>query len=279
MSEQAPTQGAGRARSGPRKRVEPPEEARAFDARPDPVTLRDAGHIDKVSERIAKDVVHGIVERKLQPGASLPVERELIQKYGASRFSVREALRILEMLGLVTLKPGRVGGPKLRHVTSRDFARVSTFYYQVAGVTLAELLEARLLFEPALAAMAARRATEQERQELLENTRLARIERSPYSTIAPIHEMHARIAEMTHNRVIRILGQSLRDVHEARIGSRFDGAILERLQTGHERIALAVARENAPLAEQLMREHMADLSEILNTRYGREMQQPVNWYE
>lgn len=260
-----------------RDRIDVPEKGVAAEVAPGTLTLRDAGHVDKVSERIAKDVVHEIVQQELQPGAALPVERELIEKYGASRFSVREALRILEMLGLVTLKTGRIGGPKLRDVTSRDFARVSTFYYQVAGVTTSELLDARLLLEPALAAMAARRATPQERQDLLESTRLARIETSPLSTIMPIYEMHKRIAEMTHNRVIGLLGQSLRDVHEAKIGSRFGGKTLERLQTAHESIAIAVVDANVKLAEDLMREHMSDLLDLLNKHYPKEMKQSVNW--
>src|SRR3954452_15685314 len=63
----------------------------------------------KTSERVAMDVVRDIVEQRLQPGDRLAGEAAMLDRYGPSRASVREALRLLEVQGLISLKPGPRG--------------------------------------------------------------------------------------------------------------------------------------------------------------------------
>src|SRR5438874_10550641 len=82
----------------------------------------------KTSERVAMDVVRDIVDQELRPGDKLPGEAAMLNRYAASRASVREALRLLEVQGLITLKPGPRGGPTVGTVDPRHLARTGTLY-------------------------------------------------------------------------------------------------------------------------------------------------------
>jgi GntR family transcriptional repressor for pyruvate dehydrogenase complex len=121
-------------------------------------------HTQKNYMQIARQIRELIREGKLNVGDRLPAERDLVQQFGASRASVREALSALEMLGLIECrggqgnyikadgKDGTVDGEMLRTLLQNH----DPF----------EIFEARLEMEPALAALAAERATEDERRKL-----------------------------------------------------------------------------------------------------------------
>jgi hypothetical protein len=66
--------------------------------------------LDKLSERLARSILSDIVVGEMQVGAMLPSEAVMMESYGVGRNSVREALRILEIHGLVKIKPGPRGG-------------------------------------------------------------------------------------------------------------------------------------------------------------------------
>ncbi|HEY9314856.1 FadR/GntR family transcriptional regulator [Williamsia sp.] len=103
----------------------------------------------KASEKIA-DLLRGqIVRGEIATGQMLPPEKTLIQNFGVSRPTLREAFRILESEGLISVVTGSHGGPQARlpglDVASRHIGQ----YLQVHGTTLADLLEARSDFETA----------------------------------------------------------------------------------------------------------------------------------
>src|SRR5262249_39730441 len=110
---------------------------------------------DKISEVLARRIVRDIARDGLEPGAMLPPEAVMLQRLGVGRASLREALRILEVYGLIATRPGPGGGPTGRAPASHEFARASTFYFNVQRATLHDLLEARRCVEPLLARLAA----------------------------------------------------------------------------------------------------------------------------
>ena len=104
----------------------------------------------KRSEQVARDILRLTRVRGIAPGSSLPTEASMIAQYGTSRGTLREALRILEVYGLITIKPGRTGGPRLAEVDASDFGRSATFYYASSGATLRDLADSRLIVEKEL---------------------------------------------------------------------------------------------------------------------------------
>src|SRR5215211_3941173 len=79
---------------------------------------------EKVSEVVARSIVQDIAARRLPPGTMLPSESVMLDRYRVGRASLREGLRILEIQGLITIKPGPGGGPMVATASSHDFGRM-----------------------------------------------------------------------------------------------------------------------------------------------------------
>ena len=109
----------------------------------------------KAAEHIARAITRDIVRDGRQPGDPLPSEATMLGQYNVSRESLREALRLLEVQGLIAIRRGPGGGPTVCTVDPANLGRVSTLYYHLAGATYRELWEAWILAESILAERAA----------------------------------------------------------------------------------------------------------------------------
>ena len=108
--------------------------------------------------------IEGLLEKgDLRAGDQLPPERQLAEQFQVSRASVREALRSLELLGVVETRAG--GGTFVRQTSPDDLARPLTSLI-ARGHSLADVIEFRGLIEPAIAALAAERITQSQLSEL-----------------------------------------------------------------------------------------------------------------
>ena len=146
-------------------------------------------------EVIADELRSMIVSGKLSDGASLGRESDLVDRFGVSRPSLREALRILEAEGLVRVVRGVRGGVVVRQPDERITARNAALVLQFRNVTLADVHEARSIIEPAAARMLAtardRRAAAAELRQLIDaraggdrRSRRRSARRTPTSTSA-----------------------------------------------------------------------------------------------
>src|SRR5215468_8785796 len=105
-----------------------------------------------------------ISEGSLAPGHRLPAERELAEKFRVSRSSLRQALKVLQIMGVISQRVGddtylNAGAPSI-------LSEPMEFLILLDGISFHELMEARLIVEPELAARAARRATAEDISEL-----------------------------------------------------------------------------------------------------------------
>src|SRR5258708_12733654 len=82
----------------------------------------------KISVAIAKSIVRHIADRHLRPGSPLLPEQAMAAQYGVGRASVREALRLLEMHGLVDIRRGNGGGPLVGTNGARRFAQTTPIH-------------------------------------------------------------------------------------------------------------------------------------------------------
>ena len=103
----------------------------------------------------ARRIIRDFVDRGLQPGEGLADEATLIERYGVSRATLREALRLLTFLGAVTVKAGPHGGPRLATPSPAVVGSALAMVVQFQGATLRTVFEARIRMEPAVAALAA----------------------------------------------------------------------------------------------------------------------------
>lgn len=109
----------------------------------------------KASEVLADELRERILDRTYSKGTGLPTERELIEQTGMGRSTVREALRILEVQGLISMRIGRSGGPIAQRPGEDLMAETVTHLARLHNVDLATLLETREALEPHCARLAA----------------------------------------------------------------------------------------------------------------------------
>src|SRR5215471_442004 len=134
---------------------------------------RDEGRLREKPQRIADELRAMIVSGRLSEGDSLGREPELVERFGVSRPSLREALRILEAEGLITVVRGMLGGVIVHEPDERMTARTAALVLQTRNVSLADVYEARTLLEPiavrAIASARSRRAAVAELRQLVKD--------------------------------------------------------------------------------------------------------------
>ncbi len=158
----------------------------------------------KVSELLARDIVAEIASRRARPGDTLPSEASLITRFGVGRGSLREALRILEVEGIITMKTGPGGGAVVATHDPGGLARMMSLHLQVRRVTYLELLHARRTLEPMMARLAAEGTTGEMAAQLRENLAQTRtIGDDDYDGLADVWaDFHELIGRFSGNRIM-----------------------------------------------------------------------------
>src|SRR6267142_2020597 len=119
---------------------------------------------DDVTARLVGVFKNLISEGALTPGGRLPAERDLAEEFGVSRSSLRQALKVLQIMGVISQRVG--DGTYLNAGAPSILSEPMEFLILLDGISFHELMEARLIVEPELAARAARRATAEDIAEL-----------------------------------------------------------------------------------------------------------------
>src|SRR2546423_11174078 len=129
------------------------------------------GRAQSTTTTLARRILDEVERRGLRPGDVLPAEAVMAKELEVGKGSLREALRILEVAGFISVKAGAGGGPIITDPgASAGFARMSALYLRHEHVRLADLLAARVAFEPFMARLAA----EFQNEELLAELRQLR---------------------------------------------------------------------------------------------------------
>ena len=233
----------------------------------------------KVSELLARDILSDIEERSLQPGARLLPETAMLKRYGVGRASLREALRILEIYGIIKIKPGPGGGPVVDSVDSADFGRASSFYLNVLGATVGDLLEARAALEPFMARMAAERITPERAESMREVLRLEREaeEDSGAGWGRASAGFHAEVAGMTGNPILDLLGRTLTTMLAERTRPIFPPGERGTTRRIHERIADAIMSGSADEAARLSEGHVQAINAKMVELFPHLLNEPIEW--
>lgn len=249
----------------------------AAEETPDPV--RSGGfpqrRTEKISESVARELVHDM--RGMPSGTKLPPEAVMLEKYRVGRASLREALRLLEVQGLIVIRPGPGGGPVVASVDSRHFARMASLYFHLSTATYRDLMEARLVMEPVMARLAAERQDPKDLAEL-EQFIGRKAGSDPHQYLQRATDFHGLLSGMSGNPVLDLMGRSLKDLYTDRLeGLVFPPETRERVEHEHAAIARAIVNGNAARAEKLMREHMLEFVEFAGERNPGVFTEIVDW--
>lgn len=153
------------------------------------------------SELIVEKMKELILDQRLGAGDRLPSERELAEKFGVSRASIREAIKALIALGLLETRIG--DGTYVRTNLSESILEPLSWAVQLAEGVGPDLAEVRETVEPAIAALAAERATSSDKERLLEtvNAMQEAIGDAPACARADL-EFHLTLAKAAHNQIL-----------------------------------------------------------------------------
>jgi len=222
----------------------------------------------KVSELIAQQMKEAIFSGLLKTGQQLPSERELCEQFEASRNSVREALKMLEVSGLCTIKAG--SGVFVADATSRSVTDSFTSMLELQKMSLNDLTQARIVFEPGVARLACERMTDEHVRKLKANiSQVKALRKKSQSTSSENIAFHVLVAEATQNIAVILTMKSLfRVVRKAslEITSKSPGAFggSARALTCHARIVQAFQDKDAQRAYDLMLEHILEVQDALS---------------
>jgi len=215
---------------------------------------------NKIAEKLARQIIDDTLSAGRKPGDTLATESEMMSIYDVARATLREALRLLELQGVIWIKRGPGGGPVLAEVSPEHFAKMAKLHLQVRGSTYGELFEARMAFEPLMARLAARAqhpaGLEELRRVIDESRQVKMDDELEFQRTAT--DFHVVLARISGNSVLDLFGASLQDVYQTGAAVRTPLARRRKTRALHGRIAEAVFDGDADLAEQLMREHMED---------------------
>ena len=205
----------------------------------------------------------------LRPGTKLPPERELALHFKVARSSLRQALKVLEMMGVITQRIG--DGSYLNEDASSVLSVPMEFLFLLDGISVEELTELRILMEPALAAKAAERANADDIAMLRQSVK--DLENSKHDRVKLISSdllFHKTIFEASGNR---LMGRLFHTIHRAMLDMMmFTSQVvdLEHTIAFHKPILAAIEKRDAALASKLMSNHMTDAARLLEDIHKKE---------
>lgn len=217
----------------------------------------------KVGQYLAEVMRARILGDELPPGTPLLSEADMVVEHGVARASVREALRLLESEGLITVRPGPGGGIRSAHPGLTDNRLALAIYLTVTRTTGDEFAQFRAIIEPEVARLAARDASDEQRAGLV-NAALQPSEVLGGNS-ADFHEM---LAAATNNRVIGAVYASISPIVELNTAPNVaKGGDISANDAAHRRIARAVAAGDGELAAEAMSRHLSALRDFMR-RHG-----------
>jgi GntR family transcriptional repressor for pyruvate dehydrogenase complex len=217
---------------------------------------------DRVYTKVAEQLQEHILNH-LKPGDMLPPERELVQMFGVSRSSIRDAIRRLETVGL--LEPRQGVGTVVRDASADALVAPVTSVLLQKRKVISELLDVRMIIEPALARRAALHALPEQIAEMesILNRQEQKVRRGELATEEDTN-FHYTVALAADNSVMlkltHVLMDSLRELRERslEVGGRQEKSLI-----AHRRILAAIRQSDATAAESAMRQHLLEVEKLI----------------
>lgn len=233
----------------------------------------------KLAENVAARLLNYITSEGLAPGTALPSQTLLLQSLDVGKASLREALRFLEMHGFIELRAGRNGGPIVGDVSSRSFARMSTMYFHALGVTVREVMDARLVLEPATVRAIAERGLDAEIVEQLQSFGSAGYVKSAHEPGSIwTHDFHLSIAKLSHNAVLKLVAESTREIYQGVARDVIQNPTeLEEIEHVHQDITDAILAGDGSTAQSLMADHLRQVIATYERTHPHLLDARITW--
>jgi GntR family transcriptional regulator, transcriptional repressor for pyruvate dehydrogenase complex len=219
----------------------------------------------KAAERVLAELRRQIVCGEIAEDGNLPTEGELTARFGVSRTPIREAIRVLEMEGLIRSRQGQRHGAQVQPPSPRIAARHTALLLRRRGASLADVYQAREAIEPFAASLLAQNASRETIAQLkafcAEERRIIGDARAWGRAVAVFHQM---LLDRCGNQTLAVLGGQLFDIVAGQIHvemSEADGGVSGRkgrelAVEAHERLIGLIERRDADAAASFWRTHL-----------------------
>lgn len=235
----------------------------------------------KTAMLLAQRIVREIVEREHEPGQMLLPEKDMLVEYEVSRGTLREALRFLEMQGVLTIRPGPGGGPTVSSPDARHLASTLALLLELSGTPFRVIVEARQTLEPAMAAMAAERIPPEI---------LTALDDSVEGMAQNLHDLaefldenarfHELIAWASGNQLFGYLVTSLHWITDGTaLGVDYSPERRKAVLRAHERIVEGIRSGDPDEAAKATKRHIDEFARYLDRNYPSLMEQPLSWQQ
>lgn len=229
---------------------------------------------------VADAIKDWVVERGLQPGDRLPGETELIDRFGMSKGTIREAMRLLQAQGLIETKTGPGGGSFVGAVTRERATALLANYFYFRDVTIDDIYQVRISLEPELAASLAGRLSDTQLGELeaiMENYAEAAVdaEEERRQHVASLR-FHARLSDFGSNALlgffIGFMAQILTDLTVyKRLYATPNHDLWQKGRQHQIELIAALRRGDSARAREVMQSHMEMARSLMETQEAEVM--------
>jgi GntR family transcriptional repressor for pyruvate dehydrogenase complex len=202
-----------------------------------------------------------IASGALGPGSRLPAERDMAKQFHVNRASVRQVLKVLEMMGVLTQRVG--DGTYLSMSAEAILNEPLDFLVLLDDLSHHELFETRLIVEPELAARAAERATAEDLHSLRAAVTAMQNSTNTEERLAADMAFHDAVFRASGNRICQLLFKRIHRTVLTSMSHLSNRVALEQPLIFHKRIYTAIRAHDPEAARQLMREHILDARSLL----------------
>jgi GntR family transcriptional regulator, transcriptional repressor for pyruvate dehydrogenase complex len=235
--------------------------------------------VEKAATTLARLIARETFGKNIPSGTPLSKEQEMVASFGVARSTLRQALRLLEVYGLIIIKTGPEGGPYVAQPTTQQFANMARLHFQMHRVTFGQLLETRCILEPALAGLASRRRNPDFDERLRLIAGAGGETSGDGGQFTPdIGEFHEFLATSSGNRILDLYTGALWYIYtQFTTGPRFSPKVHDALLREHKGITTAIVSRSATNATQLTHDHMVGLLKAVRDHSPAMIGHIVGW--
>lgn len=239
--------------------------------------VRKRGTREKGALKVAREIVRHIREERIPVGQKYLSEAEAIEKYQVARGTLREALRYLQIQGVIEIRPGPNGGHFVAHPRWDNLASSIALLLQFSDGTIESIIEARVSLEPGMAALAAQNATDEEIAGMQATLDALAKKLGDYDAYYGLYmEFWDKLANASHNALFVFLSPALRRITWT-AGIRPNESQRENALANIRNVLRAVAARDEAKAFKAMKQLETSYLQTMRRDYPREIAKTVSW--
>ena len=231
----------------------------------------------KVSEAVARELLEYILHEGLAPGTKLPSESAMLESFDVGRGSLREALRILEVYGLLSIRPGPGGGPVVEPIGPPQLARLLMFYLNVKGISYRDLQQSSRLLQAVMAGQAAQRRDPAQIATMRQALDVAAATEDAREYGAAIGQFHKALFDGPGGELLGLLYDALHQIVVMRVRRRISVQEAKESLDDHEDILASIVAGRVDEAATKAALHLEEIDDLYEKSLPGFLGETIAW--